>query len=437
MQTTPRSKTPGLIVLALLLGSLAAPVSAQDLFLADVQIVDPAKQEIRHANLLILDGRIAGEPSAPPADFEGTTLDASGQWVIPGLVDLHTHAYGNMAPGNTFDSPGTAAIAERMLTAGVTAFLDLFGDEDALFALRESQRAGEVGGADLFASLSCLTATEGHCTEYGVKTRTMDSPDEARSVVDDLALKAPDVVKIVYSPTGRMPSVDRETLAAAVETATRHGIKTVIHVGSWQDVRDATEVGASAVTHVPEGPVPAGLGSLMAEHGVRHIPTLAVETDFRHFVAEPSSLDSPLARALTPETVRAAYRDYEPSERARAHAEGAEAREAGVLAAVKALSDAGVVMLTGTDSGNYGTIQGFSMHRELNKMVQAGLTPWQALAAATVEPGEFLGRDFGVATGDEANLVLLGASPIEDIGNTQKIVRVIQRGVVVEEASAE
>ena len=202
-------------LLNLLSGALVPPAGAQDLFLADAHIVDPAKQEIRAGNLLILAGRIVGEPAAVPADFEGTTLSASGKWVIPGLVDLHTHSYGNMAPGNTFDSPGTAAIAERMLTAGVTAFLDLFGREDDLYALRERQRVGEAPGADLFASLSCLTATEGHCTEYGVPTRTMNSPEEARHVVADLAKKRPDAIKIVYAPTGRMPSIDKKTLVAA------------------------------------------------------------------------------------------------------------------------------------------------------------------------------------------------------------------------------
>ena len=395
-----------LIGLALLAGALAGTAGAQDLFLADAHIVDPARQEIRRGNLLILAGRVAGEPAAAPEDFQGTTLDASGKWVIPGLVDLHTHSYGNMAPGNVFDAPGTAVIAERMLAAGVTAFLDLFGGEDGLYALRERQRAGEAPGADLFASLSCLTATKGHCTEYGTPTRTMDSPAEARGVVTDLAQRRPDVVKIVYAPTGRMPSIDKATLAAAIATASKNGIQTVIHVESWQDVWDAAEAGASAVTHVPDDePVPEKVKRLMAERGVRHIPTLAVQTDFRHFLAEPSPLDSPLARAVAPAHVLAAYRDYQPSERAHAHASGAAEREARVLASVKALSDAGVTMLAGTDSGNFGTIQGFSVHRELLKLVQAGLTPWQALAAATVNAGEFLGRPYGVSPGDEANLV--------------------------------
>jgi hypothetical protein len=70
----------------------------------------------------------------------------------PGLVDLHTHAFGNQAPGGVRDIVGTQANAARVLRAGVTALLDLFNDEAAVFALRGRQRAGEIGGAELFGS---------------------------------------------------------------------------------------------------------------------------------------------------------------------------------------------------------------------------------------------------------------------------------------------
>lgn len=411
---------------------LTAPgAAAQDLFLTNARIVDPAAEEVREGNLLIVDGRIVGSPARAPADFAGETIDLEGNWVIPGLIDLHTHSYGNMAPGNAFEGPGTAVIASRVLYAGVTAFLDLFGPEQSLYALRERQRAGEVGGADLYTSLSCLTATEGHCTEYGQPTRVMDSPEEARRVVADLATKRPDVVKIVYSPTGRMPSIDRETLAAAIATATESGIRTVIHIGTWDDVRDAVELGASAVTHVPRGEsIPTDLAELMASRGVSSIPTLAVQTDFQAFVTDPTVLDGPLARALTSERIIGAYRTEEIRAHAEESAPQANERRTNILSSVKAMADAGVNVLAGTDSGNWGTIQGFSVHRELAIMVEAGLTEWQALAAASTRAGEFLGRDVGVGAGDVASLVVLEASPLEDIANTQRIDMVIHGGRV-------
>lgn len=422
--------------LALALGALVftSPLAqAQDLFLTNTRIVDPAAEEVREGNLLIVGGAIVGEVAAPPADFTGTTLDLTGKWVIPGLNDLHTHSYGNMAPGNAFDAPGSAIVAKRMLYAGVTGFLDLFGAEEGLYALRERQRSGAVGGAELFASLSCLTATDGHCTEYGTKTRVMDTPKDARHQVADLSARRPDVVKIVYAPTGRMPSIDKATLAAAVSEATAHGIKTVIHINTWQDVRDAVKVGASAVTHVPGSePIPEDLARLMAERGVYSIPTLAVETELADFLEDRSLLDSPLVRSLTSDAIIEAYRTDEMVQRTAERRDRTRRQMATILASTKAMADAGVTILTGSDSGNWGTIQGYSLHRELVKLVAAGLTPWQALAASTTKAGEFLGRSWGVRPGDEANLVVLDASPIDDIRNTQRIAMVIQRGQVVD-----
>ncbi len=411
----------------------ATPLLAQDLFLTNARIVDPAAQEIRDGNLLIEGGVIIGSPDRAPDDFAGETIDVAGQWVIPGLNDLHTHAYGNMAPGQVFDSPGTEVVSRRMLYAGVTGFLDLFGREDVLYGLRAAQRAGDAGGADLYTSLSCLTATEGHCTEYGIETRTMDSPEEAASVVADLASKQPDVVKIIYSPSGRMPSVDRATLSAAVATASENGIKTVIHVDTWSDVRDAVEVGASAVTHVPHpDPLPDDLGALMAEKGVVSIPTLAAFVDLPAFIFDESILSAELATKLTTPELIAAYGSDEMRSADEAWQERSRGRRAAILASVKAMSDAGVTILTGTDSGNWATIQGYSEHRELILLVEAGLSEWDALAAATTRAGEFLGQSFGVNPGDAANLVVLEASPIDDIANTQRIATVIHHGSVVD-----
>ena len=422
---------PKLLALGLVLGFVST-VHAQDLFLTNARIVDPAAEEVREGHLLIRDGVIVGEVTEAPEDFAGETVDLGGQWLIPGLVDLHTHSYGNMAPGNAFEQVGTAAVAQRLLYAGVTGFLDLFGYEDFLYGLRAQQRAGEIGGADIYASLSCLTATEGHCTEYGVPTRVMDSPEDARRVVADLAQKQPDVVKIVYAPTGRMPSIDKETLAAAVETATEHGLKTVIHINTWQDVRDAVAAGASAVTHVPREPIPDDVAALLAEHGVASIPTLAVQTELDDFLFDPEVLGNPLARALSPEAVRAAYRTDDIQARFADRRDGMATRDATILASVKAMADAGVTILTGTDAGNWGTLQGYSMHRELIKLVEAGLSPWQALAAATTAAGDFLGQPYGVRAGDAANLVVLAASPLDDIRHTQRIAHVILHGRLID-----
>jgi len=404
--------------------------AAGDLRLINANIVDPKAGEIRTGELWVQDGIIVDADET--SEFEGEVIDLEGKWVIPGLNDLHTHAYGNMAPGGVFDSPGTEVVAKRLLYAGVTGFLDLFGDEETLFTLRERQSNGEFIGATVFASLSCLTATEGHCTEYGVATRVMDSPEDAREVVSDLAKKNPDVIKVVYAPSGRKPSIDKATLNAAVATATQKGIKTVIHIQTWDGVRDAIDAGASAITHIPEDAIPEGFASLLAASNVSAIPTLAVETDLEDFLFDPTVLDNPLAQRMTTPEVISAYRTEEIQERFGARRDSMSEHSAIKLSSIKAWADAGVTILAGSDAGNWGTLQGYSIHRELIKMVKAGLTPWQALASSTTLAGDFLGRSFGVQPGDEANLVVLDDSPIDDISNTQKIDRVIYQGEVID-----
>jgi imidazolonepropionase-like amidohydrolase len=376
---------------------------------------------------------IVSAPAKPPAGFTGRTLDLNGKWVIPGLIDLHTHTYGNSTTsGKPIDMPRTPGVALRLLYAGVTAFLDLFGNEDELFNWREQQRAGALGGADMFASLTCLTATGAHGTEYGVKARITDSPEEARRAVESLKSRRPDVIKIIYEIGSGRRSMDKATLIAAVSAARQNGITTVVHVATWQDVRDAVEAGATAVTHTPAGPIPEDLARRMAAGKIASIPTLAVQTDWHHFVLERSVLDSPIARALALPVVIGAYRSSEAVASATTQRAQREANEASTFKSVMAMSDAGVRILAGTDSGSVGTLQGYSLHRELIKLVAAGLSPWQALAAATTDAGAFLGRTYGVKPGSEANLVVLDASPIDDIRNSQRIAYVIHHGTIVD-----
>jgi imidazolonepropionase-like amidohydrolase len=186
------------------------------------------------------------------------------------------------------------------------------------------------------------------------------------------------------------------------------------------------------VTHIPDLPIPDGMAARMAKSRIVFIPTLAVETDLLNFVYDPEVLDNPMARALTKPAVIAAYRTEKFRAQSDVKRPADEARNAIARANVKKAADAGVKILLGTDAGNWGTLQGYSVHRELILMVAAGLTPWQALASSTTDAGDFLGRRFGVSPGDEANLVVLNASPIDNIRNTQAISMVIHHGKIVD-----
>ena len=431
-------------VAVLLIMSLAGArsLSAQDLVLTNARILDPVSRTETRGALWIENGVIVGSGPRAPESAKGDRVDLSGKWVIPGLVDMHVHSFGNVAPPRIFDGKGIENTAIAVLRAGVTAFLDLFNVEDYILGLRNKQRVGAARGADIFAAGPCFTATRGHCSEYGIPTRIIDSPAVARQQLAQLAPKKPDVIKVVYDHAdygpGTLPTIDKATLEALVTAARDSGFKTVVHVGTWQDVRDAVNAGVAAITHVPrDSVVPADIPPLMLAHHTFHIPTLAVHTDFVEFVEHPELLDTPLARALSSDTIRAGYRNAASAAasdpRMTRSLERQRESRARILESVRRLHAAGIPMMTGTDAGNLGTLQGYSVHRELIRLVQAGLSPWEALAAATTRPGEFLGRKWGVRPGDIANLVVLEASPISDIANTQRIALVVLHGKLLRE----
>ena len=444
-----RRLVPSVLLLSAFAVALAAaappdaPPEEGALLLTGGTLVDPRTGTAAEADLLIVDGAIVAAGRLRPEAFAGEVVDASGKWIVPGLRDLHVHAFLNQAPGRVAETLTTPVVAARMLYAGVTGFLDLFNLEDYVLLLRDHQReTGEPAGADIYAAGPCLTAPGGHCTEYRIPTRLIDSPEAARREVAELAAKAPDVVKLVYAhvPEGLegeawrpgMPSIDRPTLEAAVAAAAERGLPTVVHVRSWEDVRASVEAGATAVTHVPaEGPVPDDLVELMAERGTVMIPTLA-NLDIS-LATDPAVLEEPLLRAVAGPRILEAYRGFAGGgERAETVLASMDEAQANRLASVGKLAAAGVPMVAGTDSGNPWTVQGYSLHRELELLVEAGLAPRQALAAATTAAGELLGRSWGLAPGDEGTVLVLDASPLEDIRNTRRVYAVIHHGNVVD-----
>ncbi|MEP7218471.1 MAG: amidohydrolase family protein, partial [Bacteroidota bacterium] len=263
------------LVILLLLATVATPAGAQ-LLLKNARIVDPARREIYSGAIVIDNGKIASILKEAPSAFKGRVIDLAGKWVIPGLNDMHVHSFGNLAPGNQIQYLGTADAAKTMLYAGVTGFLDLFSPEDQIFQLRDAQRANGLIAADIYCAGPILTCTGGHGTEYGTPTRVINSPAEAIATVTDLAKRHPDVVKIVYDHAFTlMPTIDHATMEAAVKTASTLGIRTVIHIGTWKDAREAIDAGATCITHIyGAADIPDDLVALMAKNHRYECPTM-------------------------------------------------------------------------------------------------------------------------------------------------------------------
>ncbi|MDF3126482.1 amidohydrolase family protein [Rheinheimera sp. 1928-s] len=407
----------------------ALPVFAGQLLLTNGTLLDPSDQSITKQHLLLDETGIIARLDSIPANFTGQQLDINGKFVIPGLIDMHTHAFGNRGPNAQSEIMGPGTTAQVVLHAGVTGFVDLFGNEEQLFEHRRLQQQGLIAGADIYTSLSCLTAPGGHCSQFG-KTRTIASEDEAKQHIAELAAKQADVIKLVSTIGGSLPSLPPALLKASVNEAKKRGIKTIVHIHTLADIDSAIAAGADAITHLPDdAAITAELAQRLAVNQVVVIPTLACDTDEYEFMFS-DVLQSALAKQLAAPRIIQGYQkaagDMTPEKK-----QQAKQRTEKYYLSMKHLVAADVLLLSGTDAGNYGTLQGFTVHREMEKFVASGLNNWQALASATSDARLFLGKPAGLQAGAQASVVILDSSPIEDIRNSQKIFAVIHKGKVI------
>jgi imidazolonepropionase-like amidohydrolase len=407
-------------------------------------IVDPAKQTVDQHDLYICAGVVVaaadGEKCSPKE------VDVSGKFLIPGLNDMHMHARGISLGDYTEHSMTVDAVAATLRIAGVTSFLDSMNDELTILPIRDAQRSrGAFPGADIFAAGAALTPTGGHGTEYDLpKTcyRLVDTIEQAKAQVADIATKNPDFVKIMYDHMGDNGgtiadgetgidgvAMKLEVMQAIVAECKARGLKTQVHATVWSDYRAAISAGVTLVAHMGEAPIPDDIVQMAARSGVYWVPTLSLFHGFVDIIADQSLLDDPLLHKVASPADIESYRPNRIYKDAETMAWFA--RHVNDKQNVAKLNRAGVKLLAGSDTIEQGIFIGWSLHRELKLLVDAGLSPFEALASATTTAGEFLGHDFGIEPGAEGNVVVLNASPIDDIWNTTKIDSVVHHGVVV------
>jgi imidazolonepropionase-like amidohydrolase len=413
----------------LLTGASAAPADAGALLLRNAHIVDPARQVEFIGHVLIQDAKVAQVLRELPPGFDGEVVDLTGKYLIPGLVDAHVHSWGNLAPiGEPDEEFGVEGTARRMLYAGVTAFLDLGSDANTVFAAREKLGTHGAIGAELYTAGPVFIGLGRKGPNAGALS--VETPEQARRELDQLALRHPDMIKLIFDWSGQRKTMSAEVMHALVGHARELGLKTVVHIGTWENARLAAEAGATVITHLDDvADIPEDLARLMAVKHVYSIPTMAVQQDFLDILEDHRILDSPLLRAVAGEASIGAYAGLDPMTFAdcptcRWQREGR--KHYGV--SLQRLARAGVPIVAGSDSGNLGTFQGFSLHRELVLLNQWGLTTWDALAAGTTRAYALLGLDMGFAPGADATFVVLSASPVANIAHTQAIERVLLHG---------
>ena len=387
----------------------------REFVIRDVRVFDGEKT-IPRTSVHVRDGLILDVGGSMPSGVK--SIAGGGKTLLPGLIDAHTHAYGDAL--------------DRALVFGVTTELDMFTDHRMAATMRREQQQpdGALRRADLFSAGTLVTSPKGHGTEYAVQIPTLASANEAQAFVDARIAEGSDYIKIVYDDGAsygmQMPTIDRAVLAAAIVAARTRGKLAVIHIGSRQGAEDAIAAAASGLVHIfADAPADAGFVRQVVAARAFVTPTLSV-TESTTGVASGQSLvkDGRLSSFITA-TERTSLEGRFPNR------PGSKQNLAFALAATKMLFDAGVPILAGTDAPNPGTAHGLSIHRELELLVAAGLPTEAALRAASSVPARVYAlKDRGrIAPGLRADLVLVNGDATTDITATRDIVSVWKRGV--------
>lgn len=375
---------------------------------------------IGEATVIVRDGRVEsvtpgdGIPSGVP------TVDGTGRTLLPGLIDAHTHTWG-------------AALADSA-RFGVTTSLDMFTAPAFAQEARKSRELFErKAEADLYSAGVLVTVKGGHGTEYGLPIPTLDDASDADAFVRQRVEEGSDYVKIVLEGGDAWgmssPSLDDATLAAAVRAAHAHERLAIVHVSTLADGKRALSAGADGLVHT-FGDVDADeeFLSLARERGAFVISTLAILRSMdRGESPHPVLDDEEVAPRLSTQQSGSLRQTFPFAGRSVSHA-------AVAMRNVRRFHERGIPVLAGSDAPNPGTAHGVTLHEEMAMLVEAGLTPVDALRAATSVSAKRFGLEGRgcIATGCRADLVLVDGDPTSAIGDSLRIAGVWKNGFVVE-----
>ena len=416
---------------ALLLG--ASLLHGEIKVLKNFTLIDGSgRQPLAGAAMIIDAGRIVwvGPVAQLKAPAGAQTVDLTGKYVMPGIINLHGHL------GNTVDLTQDAKFftrenleknLETYASYGVTAMLSMGTDQDLIFQIRDRQRAGRPSMTRVFTAGQGFIFKGGYGGIAGVN-QGVSSVGEVEPAVAAQARKKVDIIKLwMDDELGRFPKMPYPIAKAIIDDAHRRRLRVTAHIFYLQDAKQLADYGVDSLAHsVRDKPVDQALIESMKKHGVWQMAaTLSREASMFIYASAPPFIGDPFfTRAVSPaalQTLRSpAYRESISSG---PHFKEYPAFLETAKRNLKALADAGVKYGFGTDTGPPGRFPGYFEHWEMELMVEAGLTPMQVLTAATKNAAEFLeAKDLGTLERSKwADLIVLDRNPLDDIKNTRTI----------------
>jgi imidazolonepropionase-like amidohydrolase len=354
-------------------------------------------------------------------------FDGQGRTLLPGLIDAHVHVF-----------PGAQADALRF---GVTTELDMFNLSHEFTKWRAQRESlAPTAEADTWSAGTGVSSPGGHPSKMmpdGFPLPTLVRAEDAEPFVAARVAEGSDYIKLILEeisivdPAERLPTLSREALCAAIAAAHAHHRMTLVHVSEEKYAREAGECGVDGLAHLFwDKPADRDFIAFALRRHLFIVPTLSVIagitglTGGRDLAADPRV--APFLSAAQKRTLLPIFEPPHPQALANA------------LAGTRALHAAGVPLLAGTDAPAPGGAHGVSMHGELQLLVKAGLTPREALAAATSLPARYFhlaGRGC-IAKGCRADLILVKGDPLKRIEDTLSIETIWKNGYAIDRRPA-
>lgn len=407
----------------------------------NVTIIDTTGKRLGQRATVITSGdRITeiGEADKVRIPAGAQTIDGTGKYLMPGLWDMHMHL-----------SMVSDLALPLLIANGVTGVCDMGGDLNEIDKWREQIKTGTRLGPRI---IRAGPVVDGPRKEEGPHRLTVNNAAEARQTVDSLKKRGVDFLKVYHF-------LSRDSYFALADEAKKQGISFAGHIPNGVSPREASDAGQRSLEHTAvllqalialekkegrtqkqltedaldklAGEEGSALFQVMTRNGTWHTPTLVVARSFllrTEMAAKPDDRRKYMA-ALT----REHWEKYNPVPQNVSPEDMAGRKKAleKMFEIVGKIGRAGVSILAGTDPPTRDVFPGFSLHDELGLLVRAGLTPLEAIQAATLNAAKCLGLSDSHGTiekGRVADLVLLEADPLEAIANTQKIAGVVVAG---------
>jgi imidazolonepropionase-like amidohydrolase len=417
--------------------AVAVPAAAQPVATTFVQagrvLVDPASGKVEAQKTLVVQhGKVVRIVDGYIAEAGGRIVDLKDRFVLPGLIDSHVHLTGEQNPNSRLEEVTQssaelamvgARYAARTLMAGFTTVADLGADNQAIFALRQATAQGDVPGPRIVASGAAISIHGGHGDSNGFREDVMhllrpetvcSGADDCRRAVREQVWKGADVIKItatggVLSNTaaGLGQQFSQPELDAIVDAAHRMGRRVTAHAHGGDGIVSFMKAGGNAIEHGTW--LDAEGIALMKKNGAYLVPTL-MAGDFVYRIA--SGPDNFFTPAQTQKALEAGPRMLDMARRAHA---------------------GGVKIAFGTDTG-------VSAHgdnaQEFALLVKAGMSPLEAIQAATVNAADHLqlkGVVGALTPGHAADMIAVRGDPLADVRTLEKVDFVMKGGVIHKE----